>query len=149
MTHPPKILREKQNQKFSTLTILNGPLWVSKFGCSTQSWTIKPNSNYKSKFEQHKTAGFVQAPLYWPDAKITGLGPVVQCKVWTLVFNPTGKTSVLILSQKRKEGWDAHNALNPKCNLPWRTFSALSVIIYQCCNAIIYQPLHKSLHISP
>ena len=39
----------------------------------------------KSIFEhKHKTSGVVRSRVYWPDAKITSLGPAVQAKTSAL-----------------------------------------------------------------
>ncbi len=35
--------------------------------------------------EKHKTAGHVRSWVYWPGAKITGLGPAVQCQIRALL----------------------------------------------------------------
>ena len=45
---------------------------------------VKDNSTqwgYIYSIEKHKTTGLVRLWVYWPGAKITGLGPVAQCQI--------------------------------------------------------------------
>ena len=48
-------------------------------------------------FNKNKTAKFVQLWIYWPEVKITGLQPVVQCIFQNLHINDEVNTNCLFI----------------------------------------------------